>query len=135
AGGPLPGAVHEAFGRRFRVRLSQLYGATEIGSVTYADPTREGFDPSSVGRPMRGVSVRILDAAEPRVDRPLPAGAEGHVAVRAASMLSAYVGDDASPTADGYFLTGDLGRLDAHGNLTVTGRTKLLIDVGGRKVN
>src|SRR4051812_38318457 len=135
AGGPLPRAVHDQFFGRYRVRLSQLYGATEIGSGTYADPTCEGFDPSSVGRPMRGVAIRILDAAEPQVSHPLPAGTEGHVAIRAASMLSAYVGDDTSPTTDGYFLTGDLGRLDAHGNLTVTGRTKLLIDVGGRKVN
>jgi acyl-CoA synthetase (AMP-forming)/AMP-acid ligase II len=126
AGGPLPRQVYEAFRDRFGVHVSQLYGATEIGSVTYGDPLLEGFDPASVGRPMRGVSVRILDAAE---------GGEGQVAVKSDSMLSHYVGDDADPTADGYFLTGDLGRLDAHGNLTVTGRTKLLIDVGGRKVN
>lgn len=135
AGGALPAAVYEAFLDRYRVRVSQLYGATEIGSVTYGDPFADCFDPAGVGRPMRGVSVRILDAADPRVDEPLPPGAEGHVAVRAASMLDHYIGDDASPTTDGYFLTGDLGRLDANGTLTVTGRTKLLIDVGGRKVN
>jgi long-chain acyl-CoA synthetase len=50
-------------------------------------------------------------------------------------MLSHYVGDDSAPTEGGFFLTGDLGRLDARGNLTITGRTKLLIDVGGLKVN
>ena len=135
AGGPLPPAVYDAFGSRYRVRVSQLYGATEIGSVTYGDPNAEGFDPAGVGRPMRGVSVRILDAGDPRPGRPLPPGAEGHVAVSAVSMLSNYVGDDTPTTVDGFFLTGDLGRLDPLGTLTITGRTKLLIDVGGRKVN
>jgi acyl-CoA synthetase (AMP-forming)/AMP-acid ligase II len=135
AGGPLPPAVYEAFRDRFGVRVSQLYGATEIGSVTCGDPLSDHFDPAGVGRPMRGVSVRILDPQNPRVDHPLPCGAEGHVAVSARSMLSHYVGDDTPPTEDGFFLTGDLGRLDANGTLVITGRTKLLIDVGGRKVN
>jgi acyl-CoA synthetase (AMP-forming)/AMP-acid ligase II len=61
---------------------------------------------------------------------------QGHVAVSAASMLRGYLGDDHSPTTiDGFFPTGDLGRLDERGNLTITGRIKLLIDVGGLKVN
>jgi acyl-CoA synthetase (AMP-forming)/AMP-acid ligase II len=135
AGGPLPPAVYEAFRDRFGVRVSQLYGATEIGSVTYGDPLSEHFNPAGVGRPMRGVSVRILDSNNPRVDRPLPCGAEGHVAISARSMLSHYVGDDTPAREDGFFLTGDLGRLEASGTLVITGRTKLLIDVGGRKVN
>ena len=50
-------------------------------------------------------------------------------------MLTGYFGEDASPTVDGHFLTGDLGRIDDVGNLTITGRIKLLIDIGGRKVN
>lgn len=135
AGGPLPRQVYEAFFDRFRVRVSQLYGATEIGSVTYGDPLLDGFDPASVGRPMRGVTVRILDTVLPRIEQPLAHGVEGQVAVAAESMLSRYVADDSNPTVDGFFFTGDLGRLDAHGNLTITGRTKLLIDIGGRKVN
>ncbi len=135
AGGPLPRGVHDAFLARRGVRVSQLYGATEIGSVTYADPDLPGFDPAAVGRPMAGVTVRVLDVDAPRPDRPLPPGAQGHVAVRADSMLSGYLGDEPAPVLDGFFLTGDLGHLDAHGNLVVTGRLKLLIDVGGLKVN
>jgi acyl-CoA synthetase (AMP-forming)/AMP-acid ligase II len=135
AGGPLPRGVYDAFLAARGLRVSQLYGATEIGSVTYADPDLEGFDPASVGRPMRGVEVRILDVDAPNVNQRLPAGEQGHVAVRADSMLREYLGDAQNPTPDGFFLTGDLGRLDAHGNLTVTGRLKLLIDVGGLKVN
>jgi acyl-CoA synthetase (AMP-forming)/AMP-acid ligase II len=137
AGGPLPAAVGHAFGERFGVTVSQLYGATEIGSVTYADPTLRGFDPASVGRPMKGVSIRILTPDAPDARSPLPIGEQGHVAVSASSMLRGYLGDEQTPpvTVDGYFPTGDLGRLDQHGNLTITGRIKLLIDVGGLKVN
>jgi acyl-CoA synthetase (AMP-forming)/AMP-acid ligase II len=140
AGGPLPTAVADAFRGRFGVTVAQLYGATEIGSVTFADPDLPGFDPASVGRPMGGVDVRIVPPDSRRPDardlaRPLPPGQEGHVAVAAASMLDGYLGEAAAPTVDGYFLTGDLGRLDASGNLTITGRLKLLINVGGLKVN
>jgi long-chain acyl-CoA synthetase len=76
--------------------------------------------------------VRILDPGDP--DHVLPAGTEGQVAVAAPSMLCGYVGADV-PLAGAHFLTGDLGRLDERGRLHLTGRLKLLIDVGGLKVN
>jgi long-chain acyl-CoA synthetase len=79
---------------------------------------------------MRGVSIRILDEQE----QPVEQGKEGQVAVDAPSMMSGYL-SEAGPMVDGHFLTGDLGHLDAHGALVVSGRMKLLIDVGGLKVN
>jgi long-chain acyl-CoA synthetase len=132
AGGPLPQSIATQFQERFGVTVSQLYGATEIGSVTYSDPDLPGFDAASVGRAMTGVSVRILSTD---TQEALPPGAQGQVAVAAASMLSGCLDEPPPETAEGHFLTGDLGRLDAFGNLTVTGRIKLLIDVGGLKVN
>jgi acyl-CoA synthetase (AMP-forming)/AMP-acid ligase II len=136
AGAPLPNAVAQAFRQHLGVTVSQLYGATEIGSVTYADPDLPGFDPASVGRAMKGVSIRILAPDARDASSPLPTGEQGHVAVSAESMLHSYLGDEQPPaTIGGYFPTGDLGRLDELGNLTITGRIKLLIDVGGLKVN
>ena len=74
---------------------------------------------------MSGVQTRIDD--------------DHQLFVRAPSMMSGYVGgadDDDSPlTADGFFPTGDLATIDERGNLTITGRIKFLIDVGGLKVN
>jgi len=131
AGAPLPAALADALRARDGLALGTLYGATEIGSVTFA-ATRSGDD--AVGRPMRGVSVRVVDPDHP--DRDLAEGAVGHLAVRAPSMFDGYlgVGDDRLTT--GHFLTGDLGRVDPDtGEVVVTGRLKLLIDVGGRKVN
>jgi acyl-CoA synthetase (AMP-forming)/AMP-acid ligase II len=131
AGSPLPAGVAERFARAWGTGAGQLYGASDIGSVTFNDPASPGFDPMSVGVPMRGVSVRIVDEA----GAPLPPSAEGQVAVRAPSMLTRYVDGAPVPLADDHFLTGDLGRLDDRGRLTITGRLTLLIDVGGVKVN
>ena len=135
AGATLPRSVFEAFVQRHGLPLGQLYGATEIGSVTFNDPRRAGFDPQSVGVPMEGVSIRILHPDHASIDRPLAIGQEGHVAVRAPSMLRGYIASAGEPLLDGYFLTGDLGRLDQLGALTISGRLKLLIDIGGMKVN
>jgi acyl-CoA synthetase (AMP-forming)/AMP-acid ligase II len=135
AGSPLLRRVFDQFLRVFGVKIGQIYGSTEFGPVTYNDPTDDDFDPETVGRPMRGVEIRILDASDPNIDRPLSTGAEGQVAMASPTMLSEYVDDPASPTSEGFLLTGDLGRLDEHGCLHLNGRVKLLIDVGGRKVN
>lgn len=115
AGAPLPAAVADRCRHALGLRVTQLYGATEIGSVTYDGGTGTG-----VGRPMPGVRLRV--------------GADGAVWVAAPSMFDGYLGD-ASPVADGHYPTGDLGHVDAAGNLVLTGRATLLVDVGGRKVN
>jgi long-chain acyl-CoA synthetase len=131
AGAPLPNAVFETFYQRFGVRVGQLYGATEIGSVTFNKPTAD-FDPASVGLPMRDVSIRILDIDN--FKHTLAHGHEGIVAVRASSMFSGYL-NGSDELIEGHFITGDLGRLDQQNRLYITGRIKLLIDVGGLKVN
>ena len=120
AGAPLPAEARDAFLETFGQRVGQVYGMTEIGSVTFNDPADADFDPASVGRPLDGVSVRLLD--------------EGEVAVRSTCMFDGYVDRDAD-LVDGHLRTGDLGALDADGRLTVTGRKRLLIDTGGQKVN
>lgn len=140
AGAILPAAVFDTFERRFGVRIGQLYGMTEIGSVTFNDPYAEGHDPASVGAGLDGVRIRIVDRENGRIDRPLEPGEEGEVAVSAPSMLTGYLDESGrcmSPDAvrDGFFMTGDLGRIDQRGHLTITGRLKLIIDVGGLKVN
>jgi long-chain acyl-CoA synthetase len=131
AGAPLPPAIFDAFRERFGVSVGQLYGATEIGSVTFNRPTAD-FDPASVGLPMRDVSVRILNIDD--YSQTIPIGEEGMVAIRSSSMFSDYL-NGATELIDGYFVTGDLGRLDERNRLYITGRIKLLIDIGGLKVN
>lgn len=135
AGAILPPSVARACADRVGWRVGQLYGATEVGSVTFNDPDDHDFDPASVGRPMASVTVRICDRSSNNPGDVLPPGVEGEVAIAAASMLSRYVDDDSPAVIDGYVRTGDLGYVDTAGRLFITGRMKLQIDIGGTKVN
>jgi len=134
AGAALPSRVEEGFRRSFGMRVGQLYGATEVGSVTFEDPSAPWFDAGCAGAPMRGCEILVSDADSASAERPAPAGVEGHVLVRSASMLSGYM-DAPDPCVGGFFPTGDLGSIDDRGRLRITGRLKLMIDVGGAKVN
>lgn len=162
AGATLPPELAQRLEQRDGLRLGQLYGSTEIGSVTFtpgnvpapgsAKPqaaARNAVDASGggddsggggggVGQPMQGVDLLILNPQHPDPALPRPDGEEGHVAVRSPSMFDRYLGPDeltADSLVDGYFLTGDLGHRSPDGALHITGRLKLLIDVGGVKVN
>jgi long-chain acyl-CoA synthetase len=136
AGTALPRASFEAFGERFGVLVRQLYGSTETGMISAnmsADPVAT-FE--SVGAPLEGVRIEILDDD----GAPLPVGEEGEVTVAGPAMTDGYAGegmDEVNATAfrDGRFFTGDLGRLDQEGLLYISGRKKLLIEVGGYKVD
>lgn len=134
AGAPMPIEVNQSLSDR-GLHIGQLYGATEIGSVTYQPARDQPLSPGDIGPGFDGVDIRILDINEPSIESPLPTGEVGQVAIRATSMMDRYLDDDTSSLIDGFFLTGDLGKIDEHGALQLTGRLKLLIDVGGRKVN
>jgi long-chain acyl-CoA synthetase len=122
AGNALPRSAFDAFDSAFDVPIRQLYGLTETGAVTVNVDDDPWATAASVGRPMPGVAVEILDDA----GRPLEPGRIGDIAVRSPAMTR-YYGDP--------FATGDRGRLDEAGRLVITGRRKLLIDVRGDKVD
>ena len=63
-------------------------------------------------------------------------GVEGHLRVRGSSVIERYFGEEQNATdANGWFATGDLARIDAAGNLIITGRSKDLIKSGGEWIN
>lgn len=132
AGAPLPDRVRLGFLETWGIEIGQLFGATELGTVSMDVPGTHGFDAGSVGRPLPGVSMRIVSMVDPHAV--LPIGREGQLAVRAPSMLSRYLDGDV-PMVDGHFLTGDLARIDESGRVRITGRLKLMIDIGAYKVN
>ena len=135
AGNALPRSVFDAFEGAFGIGIRQLYGLTEAGCVTVNLDGDAAATAASVGRPIRGVELAILD------DGGNDVGTDriGEVAVRAAGMTRGYAGVEEQLNQqafrDGWFCTGDRGRLGDDGRLVLTGRRKLLIDVKGDKVD
>ncbi len=134
AGTALPRSSFEAFGERFGVLVRQLYGSTETGMIAAnmsEDPVAT-FE--SVGSAVEGVRIEIVDDD----GTTLPNGEVGEVTVASPAASSGYAdADEASMLAfrDGRYFTGDLGRLDEGGQLYLEGRKKLLIEIGGYKVD
>ncbi|MDE0884888.1 MAG: AMP-binding protein [Myxococcota bacterium] len=139
AGSPLPLRVYAQFLEGFKTQIGQLYGASEFGSAFYNSPELSPFDPAAVGHPLDGVDVKITsirDSEESeRAEVSLPAGAEGEIAIRAPTMMSHYIDAAGGPDSNGFLQTGDIGSVDERGILRISGRVKLLIDVGAQKVN
>lgn len=133
AGASLPADVALAFEQRFGAPVGQLYGASEAGSVTFVSGD-ERPAATCVGPPFTGIHVRIVQPDQAALID-VPVGTEGEVVIRADSMLSRYVGAGDACTVDGFWRSGDMGRYDKAGHLHITGRLKLLIDVGPEKVN
>jgi len=121
--------------KRMKGHLIELYGMLEAGFQTY---TRFSDDPQKVngtiGRPVRAMELRIVDAE----GNDVPSGEIGELMSRGPSI---HLGYHNNPTAnaaafnkEGWFRTGDLGRVvDADGNVQITGRSKEIINRGGKK--
>jgi o-succinylbenzoate---CoA ligase len=128
-GGPVPAAlVLRALDRGWPV--VPTYGMTESASGVTALPTAEASArPESAGRALPGVELRIADPAGDGV---------GEIEVRGPSIFVGYAGrpDETAEafTPDGWYRTGDLGRLDAAGYMTVADRRLDLIVSGGENV-
>jgi fatty-acyl-CoA synthase len=134
-GAPLPPALMERIESRLGATVQTSWGMTEMspsGTVApHDDRTRSAH---LSGRPALGVDLLLTDAD----GRELPEqrGVEGHLRVRGASVIGRYFGEVTLATdTDGWFPTGDLARIDAAGNLIITGRAKDLIKSGGEWIN
>jgi long-chain acyl-CoA synthetase len=130
---PLPLEIVEPFEKKFGGRLLEGYGLTEASPVVSAHRLSGVRKLGSVGTPIPGVEVRILDDD----DRVLPEGEIGEICVRGANVMLGYYGlpeETARTLRNGWLHTGDMGRLDEDGFLFVVERKKDLIIRGGFNV-
>jgi long-chain acyl-CoA synthetase len=131
---PLLPDDNREFHDRYGLFVRQLYGSTETGSITYNDDEDPGASLETVGRPLDGVRIEILDERGQAVEP----GREGEIVVSSPFAARQYMGDPSATAAgfrDGAYHTGDLGTMDASRRLTLTGRRQLVINRGGFKVN
>ncbi len=128
--------VSEEFVRRVRrwCDVQVAYGLTETGPTVaitrFTDPEEKRF--GTVGRPLSGVDVKAVDFMTGALHGP---EAVGELAVRGPNVMSGYARMPAetarSFSAEGFFLTGDLGIIDEDGYIRIVGRTKETILRGG----
>ena len=127
---PLPLEIVEPFEKKFGGRILEGYGLTEASPVVSAHRFSGVRKLGSVGPPIPGVEVAILDEA----DGAMPAGEVGEVCVRGPNVMQGYyrLPDETRHTLrNGWLHTGDMGRLDADGYLYIVERKKDLIIRGG----
>ncbi|HEY7638867.1 MAG TPA: malonyl-CoA synthase [Steroidobacteraceae bacterium] len=132
---PLLAETHRQFQARTGHAILERYGMSETLMNT-SNPYDGERVPGSVGPALPGVEVRIAD---PQTGTPLPAvGAVGMIEVRGPNVFRGYWRMPEKTAAefrkDGYFITGDVGRLDSRGYLFIVGRAKDLIISGGYNV-
>jgi long-chain acyl-CoA synthetase len=127
-----PETVTEFLGR-FGAPICQHYGSSETGAVTTHLPSEVRSRPGSVGRPMAGVEINVVEGR-----RAVTPGSEGEVVVESGAVARCYVlgaPSGQSPLGEGVFRTGDIGHVDPDGFLTLVGRRDAMINVGGLKVS
>jgi acyl-CoA synthetase (AMP-forming)/AMP-acid ligase II len=137
AGAPIPPSVAEAFVRQ-GIRPQNVYGMTENSSHQYTHPTDETETViATCGRGGRSYEVRLFDPLD--ADRPVGVGETGQIGGRGAALMLGYFDDQANTETsfnrEGWFMSGDLGVLDARGNLRIEGRLKDLIIRGGHNIS
>ena len=131
-GEPLPVAVGEAFAARFGVDIFEGYGQTEAAPVVSLNvPGARKL--GTVGRALPGVEVAVWGEA----GKPLPTDEVGELMVQGDNVMQGYhrLPDETAATISGGWLhTGDLGRMDDEGFITITGRKKELIISAGENI-
>jgi malonyl-CoA/methylmalonyl-CoA synthetase len=130
----LPDEVFTGFQDTFGHTLLERYGMTETG-MNCSNPLHGERRIGSVGHPLPGVKVRIVDAESRET---LPDGEIGELEIRGPNVFKGYWGQPektaASFSSDGWFKTGDLGFREVDGYITLCGRSKDLIISGGLNI-
>jgi malonyl-CoA/methylmalonyl-CoA synthetase len=131
---PLLAETHRAFEQRTGHAIVERYGMTETTMIT-SNPYDGARRPGTVGFPLPGIELRVAD---PETGAPLPQGEIGVLEVRGPNVFQGYWRMPEKTAAefrpDGFFITGDLGKIDEEGYFVIVGRGKDLIISGGFNV-
>jgi acyl-CoA synthetase (AMP-forming)/AMP-acid ligase II len=129
SGAPLDGEERIAISK-LCANFVEYYASTEGGGISLATPDTRRLQPNSVGRPVFGVEVEVVDNDH----APLPAGQIGRFRYRGPGVATGYFRDediDRETFRDGWFYPGDLAEIDDAGHVILRGRAKDMIIRGG----
>jgi len=140
-GAAVPRSLIEAYEQRFGVRVVQGWGLTETSPVAALSfppkhvPAERAMDyRATAGRPLGGVEARVVDD-EGKV-LPRDGHSTGEIEVRGPWVAAAYYKDPAPEKfRDGWLRTGDVGRIDGHGYITISDRAKDVVKSGGEWIS
>lgn len=134
------GKLHEAFIKEFTLAFPSvcfyvMYGQTEATArLTYLAPSSLKTKIGSIGKPISGVSLNIVDENNKRVKN----GEIGEIIVKGNNIMIGYLNDlkgTNETLRDGWLHTGDLGRIDEDGFVFLIGRKKNIIKIGGERIS
>jgi long-chain acyl-CoA synthetase len=135
-GAPLPAQLKEEWERITGARVIEGYGLSESSGVVSTNPYEGLNKPGTIGQPLAGTRVRLVDKEDPT--RPPPPGEPGEIVVSGPQIMKGYWNRpeaDADTFVDDHWLrTGDVGTIDADGYIRIVDRLKDMIAVGGFKV-
>ncbi|MET9015937.1 long-chain-fatty-acid--CoA ligase [Streptomyces olivaceoviridis] len=132
-GAPLPTEVLYGFEKRFGCAVGEGYGLSETSPVATFNHLDRPRKAGSIGTPIQGVEVRLVDEA----GHDVPAGEVGEIAIRGHNVMAGYWNrpeDTAEAIPDGWFRSGDLARQDDDGYFFIVDRKKDMIIRGGYNV-
>jgi long-chain acyl-CoA synthetase len=133
-GAALPVEVLHRFEERFGCQVLEGYGLSETSPVASFNRLDRDRKPGSIGTPVTGVEMRVVDKA----GRPVGTGEVGEIAIRGHNVMKGYwrKPDETAEVlgADGWFRTGDIGKVDADGYFFIVDRKKDLVIRGGFNV-
>ena len=128
---PLSPELGAEFSELAGIPVHQGYGLTEASPVVTSTLCSEELQPGSVGAALPGIDIRLVD----ETGRPPEGEDPGEIQIRGANLFSGYWPDGArGPDDDGWWSTGDVGFLDATGDLFLVDRLKELVIVSGFNV-
>lgn len=130
---PLPVEVLKKFEKKFRIPLLEGYGLSETSPVVSINPLKGAHKPGSIGPPIPGVKVKVVDAN----DKEVPVGEVGELLVNGPNVMKGYLNlPEATKETikDGWLYTGDMARIDEDGYIYIADRKKDMLIVRGLNV-